>query len=304
MKRFLPLLILLILLVFLAIGLTRDPSKLPSALINKPLPTFSLPSLTDADMTIRSDTLAGAPWVLNVWASWCTACVAEHSVLLDWQRTDPNLRLIGLNYKDDPIDAQKWLTRLGGSPYQQVVVDRAGKFGIDLGMYGVPETFIVSADNVILYRFAGALTSDDIKNTLIPLLAKEKQRLSQDSNLRFHALSKELRCLVCQNESLAESPAGLADDLRIEVREQIESGKTDEQIKHYLVDRYGYFVLYKPPFIGRTLLLWFAPFLILFGLGAWLVWQLVRRPKTSAVLSEVDYTVELEKIKQEFEQEK
>lgn len=133
---------------------------------------------------------------------------------------------------------------------------------------------------------------------------------TQEAEQRFNRLSKELRCLVCQNESLAESPAGLADDLRQEVRAQINTGKTDEEIKSYLVDRYGYFILYKPPFIGRTLLLWIAPFLILFGLGGWLVWQLVRKQKmktstqddTASSVSRA-YEKELAKIKKEFEQE-
>lgn len=174
MKRFLPLGVLLVLLVFLGLGLTRDPSKLPSALINKPLPTFTLPDLYNANRLIASEDLAGEPWVLNVWASWCTACVAEHGALINWQRADPTLQLVGLNYKDDPAAAKKWLTDLGGSPYKEVVVDQAGKFGIDLGMYGVPETFIVSADNHILYRFAGAVTSEDINKVLIPLLARER----------------------------------------------------------------------------------------------------------------------------------
>lgn len=175
MKRFAPLIILLILLVFLGIGLTRDPAKLPSALINKPLPAFTLPDLADPSLLVSAEQLSGEPWVLNVWASWCTACVAEHSVLLDWRRADPDLRLVGLNYKDDPLEAKQWLSRLGGSPYQTVVIDRPGKFGIDLGMYGVPETFIISADNHVLYRFAGALTADDVKNTLMPLLKKEQR---------------------------------------------------------------------------------------------------------------------------------
>lgn len=174
MKRFIPLILLLVLLVFLGKGLTRDPGKLPSALIDKPLPAFSLPDLTQPTRSITSAQLAGEPWVLNVWASWCVACVAEHGVLLDWQRSDPNLRLVGLNYKDDPLEARQWLRKLGGSPYQSVVVDRPGKFGIDLGMYGVPETFIISADNRILHRFAGALTVDDVNKTLKPLLQRER----------------------------------------------------------------------------------------------------------------------------------
>lgn len=145
---------------------------------------------------------------------------------------------------------------------------------------------------------------------LLPWLTAQATLSSKDAEQRFNALSKELRCLVCQNESLAESPAGLADDLRQEVRAQIHTGKTDEEIKNYLVDRYGYFILYKPPFIGRTVLLWVAPFLILFGLGGWLVRQLIRQEKvknSSQMETELSahqaYDKELAKIKNEFEQE-
>lgn len=131
---------------------------------------------------------------------------------------------------------------------------------------------------------------------------------SSAADQRYHALSKELRCLVCQNESLAESPAGLADDLRQEVRVQIASGKTDPEIKEYLVQRYGYFVLYKPPFIGRTVLLWLAPLLVLLSLSLWLFFQFRRKRAQTTEMDEVSIEAvdeaQLEKIKKEFEQEK
>ncbi|MBP6562044.1 MAG: cytochrome c-type biogenesis protein CcmH [Neisseriaceae bacterium] len=122
---------------------------------------------------------------------------------------------------------------------------------------------------------------------------------------RLQQLSKELRCLVCQNESLAESPAGLADDLRREVRGQIESGQSDAEIKAYLVARYGYFVMYEPPWLWQTLWLWLTPFVILLGLGGWLLWQL-RRPEPRAVpppQTGADTAAALAKLKQEFERE-
>ncbi|MBP6562045.1 MAG: DsbE family thiol:disulfide interchange protein [Neisseriaceae bacterium] len=170
MKRYLPLLILLGLLVVLGLGLTRDPGKLPSALIDQPLPAFALPTLDQPEVVLTPAEFAGKPWVLNVWASWCNACVAEHQVLLQWRQRQSDLRLVGLNYKDDTAAAKAWLADLGGSPYTQILVDDAGKLGIDLGIYGVPETFVISADNRILYRFAGALTEADVADTLMPLL--------------------------------------------------------------------------------------------------------------------------------------
>ncbi|MBP6861423.1 MAG: DsbE family thiol:disulfide interchange protein [Neisseriaceae bacterium] len=172
MKRFVPFLMVLILLVLLGLGLTRDPGALPSALINQPVPEFSLPSLSEPDVWVQAADLTGKPWVLNVWASWCNACVAEHSVLLKWQAQQPDLRLIGLNYKDEASAAKAWLAQVGGNPYEQILTDQEGRLGIDLGIYGVPETFIISADNRILYRFAGALTDEDIQQTLMPLLSE------------------------------------------------------------------------------------------------------------------------------------
>ena len=176
MKRFIPLGIFFVVVILLGVGLTRDPGKLPSALIDKPLPSFSLPELYEAEKIVHSDQLAGEPWVLNIWASWCVACVAEHQVFLDWKEQDASLRLVGLNYKDDPVQAKQWLQRLGGSPYEQIVVDQKGSLGIDLGIYGVPETFIVSADNFILHRFAGSVTAEDVQELLAPLLKQERNQ--------------------------------------------------------------------------------------------------------------------------------
>lgn len=176
MKRFIPLGIFFVVVLLLAVGLTRDPGKLPSALIDKPLPQFVLPELYLPEQMVHSDELAGEPWVLNIWASWCVACVAEHQVFLDWKQQDPNLRLVGLNYKDDSTQAKQWLQRLGGSPYHRIAVDQKGSLGIDLGIYGVPETFIVSADNFILHRFAGSVTAADVQELLAPLLEQERAR--------------------------------------------------------------------------------------------------------------------------------
>lgn len=144
---------------------------------------------------------------------------------------------------------------------------------------------------------------------LLPLAGAQAVLPEAEVSQRLQHLSKELRCLVCQNESLAESPASLADDLRNEVRAQIESGQSDEAIKAYLVARYGYFVIYQPPFMWRTLGLWLTPFLILFGLGGWLLYQL-RRQQVQTTVSETvdgvdqaDVAKAVAKIAKEFEGE-
>lgn len=161
------------LLVLLAIGMTRDPRELPSALIGKPLPAFSLPGMKRADPPLTQADLLGQPRLINVWASWCVACQSEHPVLMDLHRQlvaqGRGHTLYGVNYKDTPDAARTWLLR-GGDPYADSIVDAKGRLGIDLGVYGVPETFVVSADGRIVFRHAGALTADIIRKQIQPLL--------------------------------------------------------------------------------------------------------------------------------------
>ena len=162
------------LLALLANGMTRDPRELPSVLIGKLLPAFSLPGMKRADPPLTQADLQGQPRVINVWASWCVACLSEHPVLMAWQRelvaqgrADV---LYGVNYKDTPDAARTWLKR-HGDPYVDSVVDAKGRLGIDLGVYGVPETFVVNAAGQIIYRHAGPLTADTIRKQIQPLLA-------------------------------------------------------------------------------------------------------------------------------------
>lgn len=166
-KRFLPLLIFAGILTLLAVGLTLNPRELPSALIDKRVPEFSLPSLWDEEQTIGPDAWHGQVWVMNVWASWCVACQDEHQLLLDW-RLPEGVTLVGLNYKDHPPAARAWLQDMGGDPYTAVAVDTIGKTGIDLGIYGVPETFVIGRDGRILVRHTGALTPASMLQKIMP----------------------------------------------------------------------------------------------------------------------------------------
>lgn len=164
---------LVALLALLAIGMTRDPRELPSALIGKPLPAFSLPGMKRADPPLTQADLLGKTRVINVWASWCVACQSEHPVLLAWQRElvaqGRGHTLYGVNYKDTPDAARIWLLR-GGDPYVDSIVDAKRRLGIDLGVYGVPETFVVNAGGHIVFRHAGPLTAELIRTQIQPLL--------------------------------------------------------------------------------------------------------------------------------------
>jgi cytochrome c biogenesis protein CcmG, thiol:disulfide interchange protein DsbE len=171
MKRYLlPLIVFLGLVVFLAVGLKRDPHEIPSPLINKPAPAFSLPRLDAPDQRLSAQDLRGQVWLLNVWASWCVACRQEHPLLVELSKTG-QVKMYGLNYKDKRDDALGWLQKLG-NPYLQSLSDTEGLVGIDYGVYGVPETFVIDKQGVIRHKHIGPVTEQALRETLLPLVAK------------------------------------------------------------------------------------------------------------------------------------
>jgi cytochrome c biogenesis protein CcmG/thiol:disulfide interchange protein DsbE len=153
---------------FLYAGLSLNPREVPSPLIGKPAPAFALPRLDDPAQTIKREDLMGKVWVMNVWASWCAPCREEHPLVVAFakQRKVP---VIGLNYKDRPGDARNWLERLG-NPYAATLIDFDGKVGIDFGVYGVPETFVIDAQGIVRFKHVGALTPQVISQKLEPVL--------------------------------------------------------------------------------------------------------------------------------------
>jgi cytochrome c biogenesis protein CcmG, thiol:disulfide interchange protein DsbE len=157
--------------VVLAVGVLRSPDKgnLISALIGKSAPPFSLPELTDPTRRVESKTLAGKPYVINVWATWCVECRAEHPLLLEVAR-DGRLPLIGLNWRDEDAAARQWLIDLG-NPYAAVAVDADGRTAIDYGVYGAPETFFIDAQGVVQYRHVGPMTAEVWEREFIGRLA-------------------------------------------------------------------------------------------------------------------------------------
>lgn len=171
MKRFLiPLGLFVVLAVFLLIGLHRDPSEVPSPLIGKPAPQFSLPRLDDATKNFGPKDLEGKVWIFNVWASWCVSCREEHPVFVEYARRK-TVPLIGLDYKDKTNDAIAWLSRLG-NPYDVSVVDADGRVGIDYGVYGVPETYVIDKAGIIRFKQIGPVTQDVLDKKIIPLIAE------------------------------------------------------------------------------------------------------------------------------------
>lgn len=168
MRFAIPLAAFVLMAGLLGYGLTLDPKKVPSPLIDKPAPAFSLARLHKPEVTLTGKDLLGQVWVLNVWASWCVACRAEHVVIT--QLAEMNLApVIGLNYKDQPKDAKRWLVELG-DPYDASLSDLDGRVGIDWGVYGVPETFIIDANGLIKYKHIGPVTGESLNAEIIPML--------------------------------------------------------------------------------------------------------------------------------------
>ena len=175
-RRYAPIVLFVVLLAILGYGLTRDPSLVSSPLIGKPVPDFSLSLLNDPNITVGKPDLQGTPYLLNVWASWCAACRIEHPLLV--QLAQQNLLPIhGLNYRDKREDARAWLARYG-NPYDLVAFDETGALGLDLGVYGAPETFLVDRNNVIVYKQVGPITEKVWAEQLQPRIA-ELQKAGQ-----------------------------------------------------------------------------------------------------------------------------
>lgn len=168
MRFAIPLGIFGLMIVLLGYGLTLDPKKVPSPLIDKPAPVFSLPVLHQPDLKLSKKDMLGQVWVMNVWASWCVSCRAEHAIIT--QLAKQNLApVIGLNYKDQSKDAIAWLKQFG-NPYMASIVDLDGRVGIDWGVYGVPETFIIGKDGLIKYKHIGPVTQESLEAEVIPML--------------------------------------------------------------------------------------------------------------------------------------
>jgi cytochrome c biogenesis protein CcmG/thiol:disulfide interchange protein DsbE len=171
-KFIVPFVVFALLGAFLFVGLYRDPSYVPSPLIGKPAPEFTLPSLQDPAFPIASKDLAGKPWVLNVWGTWCGGCRQEHATLIAIARQGA-VPLIGLNWRDDDAAAQDWLRQLG-NPYAAVATDHEGRTAIDWGVYGAPETFLIGPDGTVLYKHIAPMTFEVWNKEFLPRIEAAK----------------------------------------------------------------------------------------------------------------------------------
>lgn len=171
MTRFLlvvPLVLVLVLVVILAISLGHDPHEVPSPLINKPAPGFQLAQLRDPSKRFSAEEMRGKVWILNVWASWCISCREEHPFLRGYARSGA-VPIYGLNYKDKREDALAWLGELG-DPYVLSVSDLDGRVGIDYGVYGAPETYLIDRNGVIRFKYVGPVSPDIWQQKILPLV--------------------------------------------------------------------------------------------------------------------------------------
>ena len=177
MTRFLPLVVFMVLVGFFTYRLIlieqgNAPDVIPSALLNRSLPEFSLPPLMEGAAPLATQSLKGKVTLVSVFASWCVPCQTEHPLLADVKKA--GIVVVGINYKDTPENARKWLDKLG-NPYETIGMDRDGYAAIDLGVYGVPESYLVDKKGIIRFKQAGPLSSEIIQNRILPL-AKELQR--------------------------------------------------------------------------------------------------------------------------------
>ncbi|MGI9248973.1 MAG: DsbE family thiol:disulfide interchange protein [Woeseiaceae bacterium] len=172
-RYILPLVAVIVLIAFLVIGLTRgDPRALPSPYIGKPAPQFDLPKLKDPEATVGSKDLAGQVVLVNVWATWCVQCRVEHQFLLDLE-AEGDIPIYGINWRDTRNEALRWLQQLG-DPYVASGFDVDGVVGIDWGVYGAPESFLVSADGVVLFKQLGPLSKEIWERDFTPLIASAR----------------------------------------------------------------------------------------------------------------------------------
>lgn len=174
MRFILPLVIFLVLSSFLYVGLSLDPREVPSPLIGKTAPAFSLPLLQDPNKQFAAQDMKGQVWLLNVWASWCTACKDEHPVLMDLAQRNV-VPILGLNYKDKREEGEAVL-RKSGDPYLLTVFDADGKIGFDYGVYGVPETYVIDKQGIIRDKLIGAVNPKNLRERILPLVEELKKK--------------------------------------------------------------------------------------------------------------------------------
>ncbi len=308
--RFIPAGAFVILVVFLGIGLTRDPSVIPTEMIDREMPAFQLTDLYDEQATLSDLDLIGEASLVNVFGSWCVACLQEHPTLMQLKRDD-TVRIVGVNWRDTREDARTWLAR-HGDPYDAIIFDGESDLAIEIGVTGAPETFVVDRTGRIRFKQVGPITPEVWRRTIRPVLdalaaeelttpapiAVAREDHSSDTQLaekivltdpelieaRTEAVSKTLRCVVCQNQSIYDSNAPLAQDMRRLVRKRVVAGDNDREVQAYLQYRYGDYVLMRPPLQLNTFLLWGTP-LLLTLIGA--VW-FFRRPRSTSALAEAE----------------
>ncbi len=170
MNRFLlPLGIFVVLVALLAVGLNLNPREVPSPLVGKPAPDFTVPQLNAVDKTFSPKEMLGKVWLFNVWASWCVSCREEHPVIVEYAKAGKLPVVVGLNYKDKREDGLRWISRFG-DPYLLSAFDADGRIGIDYGVYGVPETYLIDKAGVIRFKQIGPITPEVLEKKILPLV--------------------------------------------------------------------------------------------------------------------------------------
>lgn len=265
MKRFILLLLIVVpVIALLYFGLQRDAKELPSLLIAKLAPAFSLQTLDGKTVTLES--FKGSPLIVNFWASWCYPCLQEHPLLALAPNLFPDEKVqsVGILYQDTKENAQGYIQKYGEA--FPVLLDVNSQTAIDYGVGGVPETFFIDREGIIRHKQQGMLTLSTLTESLKKIVDVQKKSLTSAAR----EIAGELRCPVCRGIPIVDSPSTLALDMMAVINTKLQNGESKEEILKYFEDRYGEWILLKPKAQGLNLALWILPILFFLAGLSWL----------------------------------
>ena len=271
-------------IVVFFIALNVDKRYSTENVVGKKIDSFKIKFLFSDEIFENKDLLNDGYYLINIWASWCLPCKKEHPILMKLNE-EKNLNLIGVNFKDKKNNANSFLKNLG-NPYNIILSDTDGTGSISFGVFGVPETILIDKEQIVIKKFIGPLDTNDYKNIIktinenkfliILLFFLNSELYANDISSLDTKIFKNLRCLVCQGQTIAESNSDFAQTIKVVVREKIRQGNNEKEIYDFLSEKYGEWIVYKPKFNYINSLLWFSPYIVLI-LGGYLIFKYFRK---------------------------
>ena len=253
--KYIPFLVLLLISILItsAMLLKKDDNNIQNYIIGTKISEFELPSLYEKDDKFNSKIFHSNGWkVLNVFASWCQQCKSEHKYLKKLSKIIP---LYGIAYNDNPIKTKRFLDKMG-NVYSSVGIDEHGNNAVLIGISGVPETYLIDGQGIIRFKYLGALDDKVLDDYIIPIIEEKKIKDT------LKDIARDIRCLVCENQSILESDTDFAINIKNYILESLEKGLNRNEIIDFLSSRYGDFILLSPPVSKYTILLWILPVIV------------------------------------------